>query len=172
MQPSVGNEMHSEEGDFEDQAKRFMLVRIHNEYFCLNVIQLISVSYPQKIQRIPLAKKHIMGVVSLRGELSVQVDLAKKYSIADKQDSQVDCLVYVQTSNGRMAVPVQEVVGVKTVNASDILHEYPKPAGVPEKFINGAVRIDGQLFLVLDLAESLDESDLCSISDAMHASVS
>ena len=167
---STAQEGDSEQIDFQ----RYMIFRIFKEFFCVNIEQLTHVSYPQRLNQVPMSKKHVMGVVSLRGELAVQVDLAEKFNLSKSRDlsnseqDAIDCLLYVQTPNGRMAVPVHEVIGVKTVLASEVLNEFPKPAGVPHQFLKGALRMDEQLYLILDLAQSLDESDLNSISEAMN----
>lgn len=157
----------AEEELFSDN--KYLLFKLLNEPFCVDIGQLSCISYPQKIQIVPMAKKHVMGVVSLRGQLAVQIDLAKKYSIYSQDSHEIDCLLYVETSSGRMAIPVHEVVGVLTVQDTDILKDYPKPYGVPEDLIKGALRSGETLYLLLDIVKSLDEIELTTISETIES---
>ena len=158
---------HSEELELElEENLKFLKFKIENEVFVTPMDKLICISKPVSVREIPMSTKYILGMTTFRGQLSVLVDVGKKFALKKHASDEIDCFIYVNTSSGRMCVPVSQVLGVVSFTKKDIKHNFAKPKSIPEEFITGAIDNSDEVLMILDLEKCLDEKELSTMKKA------
>ncbi|MHB1842338.1 MAG: chemotaxis protein CheW [Sulfobacillus sp.] len=109
---------------------------------------------------LPEAPEIVIGVINVRGSALPVLDIRKRLGLPTRAWDLTAKLVVVQLQHGRIAVPVDEVVGVRDQSRADMDAVLPLPLPQSgDRRIPGIVGLaDGLLFLCdLEAFLSLDE---------------
>jgi purine-binding chemotaxis protein CheW len=104
--------------------------------------------------RVPLAPDGVSGLVNLRGQVVLTVDLRPRLGIAPLPDGSEQMMVVVQVGGETVSLLVDEI--------GDVVDVEPERVEVPPDTLDAAIRplirsactLDGQLLLVLDVDEA------------------
>lgn len=107
-----------------------------------------------EITPIPETPTFLAGVIDLRGEIVPIVDLRKRLRLAPKEYSLSTPIIISDISNYTTGIIVDQVSEVSTVTKSEICQPSFK-VPLPENLLEGVLRLDGRLLLILDLEKVL-----------------
>lgn len=109
------------------------------------------------ITALPQAPSIALGVINLHGRVLPVVDLRRRFNLPPREYGLTDQLVVVQTSRRRLALAVDEVLGVMEVAGDAVMPPQAILPGIGQ--VAGIVPLaDGLLFMHdLDTVLSLDE---------------
>jgi len=63
----------------EDTAKQYIVVKLENEQFGIDIKYVDNIVKMQKITRVPKCQDFFVGVINLRGEIVPVMSLRKKF---------------------------------------------------------------------------------------------
>lgn len=98
-----------------------LVFRVGEEWLALDVSVLIEVGEPRVVHRVPHRREQLLrGLVNVRGELQLCVSLAEVLGltptqVADNSPMQSGWLLVAEHEQGRWALAVDEVAGVRRV---------------------------------------------------------
>ncbi len=113
---------------------------------------------------LPKAPEMVVGVINLHGAVLPVLDIRKRFGLPERRWGLTTRLVVVQLAHARIAVPVDEVVGVRD-HFVDVRLPDPLPQS-GDGCISGIVGLsDGLLFLCdLEAFLSLDEQHQLTVA--------
>lgn len=117
----------------------------------VDVVRVQEVIRPQNVTGIPLAPPVIRGLINLRGQIVMAVDLRERLSMRQNPDAPPAMNIVVSTSDGPVSLLVDEVGDVVEVAAATF---EPHPATLPPSlgaFLAGIYKLEERLLLVLDV---------------------
>lgn len=105
--------------------------------------------------RVPLASGDVAGLVNLRGQVVLTVDLRTRLGIADRLGEREPMMVVVKTGGEVVSLLVDEIGDVVEVGPESFAA--PPDTLDPEMraVIRGAHKLDGRLLLVLDVDQAV-----------------
>lgn len=127
-------------------------------FFGVNVQSVQEVIRYQPMTRVPLAPPVIVGLMSLRGQIVVGIDLRCRLEMGPRTDDRNPMNIVVRTEDGAVSLLVDEIGDVLTVD--DALFE-PVPetlAGVARELTQGAYKLEDRLLLILDTSKVVELS--------------
>lgn len=129
----------------------------------------------QNIDITPVSKvpSYVKGVLNLRGQVVTVIDLSKRLSFTDlEQSDDANCIVLKtlleiesndtalgledRTISDKVGLYVDKIGDVLDIQIQDIIKTPSQDSKLDKRFIRGVVRLEDQLLILLNLKEVLD----------------
>ena len=142
----------------EKETKQFIVVRIGDEKFGIDIGYVDNIIRLQKITRVPKAQVWFKGIINLRGE-SVPVMRARiKMGVEDDVFTNASRIIILKLEEkGELGMIVDEVCEVVTLVVDEI--ETPNVDAGKDLFINGIGKSGDELISLFELGAIIDEKD-------------
>ena len=124
--------------------------------FGVDVVRVQEVIRYQTMTPVPLAPAVVHGLINLRGQIVTALDLRARLELAPRNDGARPMNVVVRTDEGAVALLVDEIGDVVTVDTESWETAPSTLSGAARELIPGAYKIDGRLLLQLDVDCALD----------------
>ncbi len=127
-----------------------------DRYLGIDVTRVQEVIRYQEITRTPLAAGEIRGLINLRGQIVLALDLRRRLGLDAPADAAPPMNVVVRTDEGLVSLLVDRIGDVLDVD-EDLFEEPPETLqGPARELIRGAYKLDDGLLLELDTDRALD----------------
>jgi purine-binding chemotaxis protein CheW len=147
----------------EGPARLGVLVCRVRRYFCaLPLAHVVETMRPLPIEPLTTALELVTGVAIIRGAPVPVVDLGSL--LGTDEVSSPTRFVTVSVDNRRVALAVEEVVGVRDFSASDLEELPPLLRDVGAELISAVGVLDDALLIVLRATRILSESTLDALA--------
>jgi len=143
-------------GSVGEEGLHYVIFSVADGRVALDVEHVIGVEAIPPITPVPEAPPYVRGIVNLRGEITVAVDLATLRGHDAPPDYAPDCFVLTTLRGhpcGLLASEVSEVQQLSNIGS-------PLPDSNGTQLVRGLAEVDGELVSVLDadrLAELLSQ---------------
>jgi purine-binding chemotaxis protein CheW len=115
----------------------------------------------QTMTEVPLAPPEVSGLINLRGQVVVAIDLRERLGLPRRPEGQLPMNVVVRTEDGALSFLVDEIGDVLHVDDSNLAETPPTLVADGRELIAGVYTLDRELLLVLDV-ERLGEPQTVS----------
>ena len=138
--------------------QQFCTFFLKDQFFGVPVQQVQEVIRYQEMTRVPLVPAVIRGLINLRGQIVMAVDLRRRFGMEDRPDNELPMNVVVRTDDGAVSFLVDEIGDV--LEAEDENFERP-PETLQKRareLVQGVYKLQGRLMLVLDTERAVSAS--------------
>lgn len=138
--------------------RQFATFYLEEHYFGVDVLKVQEILKVKDITRVPLAPPVISGLINLRGQIGLAIDLRIRLGFPPRESSAKLTSVVVTTSDAPINLLVDKIGDVIQVKPE--LFE-PTPDTLNEKFkevTEGVYKLDGKLLLLLDIEAVINVS--------------
>lgn len=130
--------------------QQFCSFFLKDQFFGVPVEQVQEVIRYQEMTRVPLVGSSIRGLINLRGQIVMAIDLRRRFGVEDRPESQLPMNVVVRTADGAVSFLVDEIGDVLEVEEG-IFEPPPETLqGQARELVRGVYKLDQRLMLVLD----------------------
>ena len=137
------------------QTQQFCTFFLDNQFFGVPVEQVQEVIRYQEMTRVPLMPPVIRGLINLRGQIVMAIDLRRRMGMSDRPDSQLPMNVVVRTEDGPVSFLVDEIGDVLEAG-EDTLERPPETLQRPAReLVGGVFKLEHQLLLKLDITRAI-----------------
>lgn len=139
---------------------RFVVFLLGVERYAFPLANVIEISTPPPVTRIPHLPPWVLGVANLRGEILVSLDLARFLDIEAGAEPARQRLLIVRHGDAGLTAgfAVDAVEGITTLAAASAA--VPALPGRAAAFLTGVVERTGELITVLDPGAVLDSAEV------------
>jgi purine-binding chemotaxis protein CheW len=124
---------------------------VDNQFFGIEVDRVQEIIRYQEMTRVPLAPKTIGGLLSLRGQIVITIDLRERLGFEKRPEGQLPMNVLVRSDTGIESLLVDEIGDVVEVD-TDTFEPPPRTLkGIARDMVRGVHKLDGRLLLLLDV---------------------
>lgn len=150
-------------------SDQYLTFRLGDEEFALEITKVREVLDFTEITKVPRAPEFMRGVINLRGNVVLVIDLRLNLGMTANQRTVDTCIVIVEVNMGgeliqlgALADSVQEVVNLER---SQI--EPPPRLGTKlnTEFIKGMGKRDENFIIILDIDKVLSNQDIAAINE-------
>lgn len=128
---------------------------VHGHLFGVEVQTVQEVIRYQEMTRVPLSDPSVGGLINLRGQVVVAVDLRRRLGLPDRSDGELPNVV-VRTPDGVVSLLVDSI-GDVVDTTSDLFEPPPETlAGPGRELIRGAYKLENRLLLALDVHRAVE----------------
>lgn len=134
---------------------KYVIFKLIDEYYGLDIENVISVEKMQEFTRIPNAPSYVRGVINLRGEVIPVIDLREKLGLKLKSTDENTRIIIVSESEINLGIVVDSSSEVLEIQRSLI----DKPLASEEEsnnYLKGIGKVDGRLIIIIDLEKLIE----------------
>ncbi len=136
--------------------RQFCTFYLDDLLFGVPVLSVQEVMRHQEMTRVPLAHPVVRGLINLRGQIVMAVDLRERLGLPERSDQEPSMNVVVRTKDGPVSLLVDKIGDVLGVDEST-LEEPPETLDkVARALISGVFKLEGQLLIALDCDAALN----------------
>ncbi len=135
-----------------DTAKQYIVIKLGNEQYGINIKYVDNIVRMQKITRVPKSQNFFKGVINLRGEIVPVMSLRKKFELDDDEITNTTRIIIVkpeqQATVGLLVDAVKEVV---TLEEKDVEKTNIGVSDDGQAFISAVGKYNEELISLLNI---------------------
>jgi purine-binding chemotaxis protein CheW len=135
-------------------TQQFCTFFLKGQFFGVPVNEVQEVIRYQEMTRVPLVPTVIRGLINLRGQIVMALDLRRRFGMEDRRDSELPMNVVVRTNEGPVSLLVDEIGDVIEVGEEGF-ERAPETMKQARELVRGVYKLPDRLLLVLDTARAV-----------------
>jgi purine-binding chemotaxis protein CheW len=139
--------------------QQFCTFFLKDQFFGVPVQQVQEVIRYQEMTRVPLTPPVIRGLINLRGQIVMALDLRRRFAMEDRPESQLPMNVVVRTEDGPVSFLVDEIGDVLEVDEESFERPPETVRGQTRELVLGVYKLRERLMLVLDTERAVTGED-------------
>ena len=139
--------------------QQFCTFFLKDQFFGVPVQQVQEVIRYQEMTRVPLTPPVIRGLINLRGQIVLAIDLRRRFAMEDRPETQLPMNVVVRTEDGPVSFLVDEIGDVLEVDEESFERPPDTVEGQSRELVLGVYKLREQLMLVLDTERAVGGED-------------
>jgi purine-binding chemotaxis protein CheW len=139
--------------------QQFCTFFLRDQFFGVPVQQVQEVIRYQEMTRVPLTPPVIRGLINLRGQIVMAIDLRRRFGMEDRPESQLPINVVVRTEDGPVSFLVDEIGDVLEVEEASFERPPETVLGQTRELVRGVYKLRERLMLVLDTERAVRADD-------------
>lgn len=144
----------------ELESVQFIVVRLGDEQYGINIKYIDNIVRMQHITRVPKVQDYFKGVINLRGEVIPVMSIRVKMGLpADEFTNSSRIIIIKMELNAAIGVIVDEVKEVVTLDDSCIEKVSYDAKDEKQNFIRNVGKCNGGLISLLDLAAVIGDKE-------------
>ncbi len=124
-------------------------------WFGVDVLRVQEVIRFQQMTRVPLASSVVRGLINLRGQIVLAIDLSGRLGFVRSQTTPPPFNIVIQSADRLVSLLVDDVGDVVEFDLAD-LEQAPDTIGELRQQLSGILRMEDRLLLVLETNRLLD----------------
>ena len=138
----------------EEEQKQYIIVKIGDEQYGLDIVFIDNIVRMQRITRVPKAEAHYVGIITIRGEVVPVMSARLKMGLgSDEITKQSRIIILKLEQQGMVGVLVDEVKEVLMLAETDIDRNIKKS----DTYINGIGKKGDELISIFEISALVDE---------------
>ncbi len=133
--------------------------RLGNEEFSVDILKVQEIIRLMELTRVPKAPEFIEGVINLRGKVIPVMDLRKRFSMPEAEDTSEARIIVVELESTTVGFRVDGVSEVLRLPADTVEPPPTMVSGVETEYIKGVGKLDDRLIILLDVEKVLTDKD-------------
>jgi purine-binding chemotaxis protein CheW len=138
-----------------NESRQFCTFRVDRHFLGVEVEQVQEVIRNQSMTPVPLAPSTVSGLINLRGQIVVAIDLRRRLGLPDRAEGREPMIVVVRTDDGPVSLQVDEIGDVLSVDESMFERSPETMRGMARDLIGGTYKLKDRLLLKLDTAKTV-----------------
>jgi len=135
-------------------TQQFCTFFLEDQFFGVPVQQVQEVIRYQEMTRVPLVPPVIRGLINLRGQIVMAIDLRRRLGMPDRPESELPMNVVVRTEDGAVSFLVDEIGDVLEADEQNFEHPPETLQGQARDLVHGVYKLADRLLMELDIAQA------------------
>ena len=141
-------------------TKQYIVVKIGNEQYGLDISYIDNIVRMQTITRVPKAQPYFKGIINLRGEVVPVMSIRLKMQLEDDKFTDASRIIILKIEEqGTIGIIVDEVKEVVELAMDDIDRPAQKSKFDKNSFICGVGKHGNELISLFDINTVVDEPE-------------
>lgn len=142
---------------------QLVVFSLGREEFAVEVTQVREIMRMEEITRMPKSPHFVEGIINLRGQIIAVIDLAKRLNLESAERSAESRIIVVEAEDVKVGMIVDSVSEVLRVSADAVEPSPTLAADVAAAYLQGVVKQDNRLIILLDLTKVLSLDEMASL---------
>lgn len=144
----------------EADSKQYIVVKIGNEQYGIDISYIDNIVRMQKITRVPKAQSYFKGIINLRGEVVPVMTIRVRMGLEmDEFTNDTRIIILKMEEHGKLGVIVDQVKEVVTLTPNEIDPYIPDTRDEKSAFIKGIGKNNNQLISLLELNSIIEDKE-------------
>lgn len=142
-----------------ERKQQFCTFFLNDQFLGVPVEQVQEVIRFQEMTRVPLVPPAIRGLINLRGQIVMAMDLRRRFGMEEHPESELPMNVVVRTDDGPVSFLVDEICDVLEVEERNLESPPNTLRGPTRELVQGVYKLRDRLMLVVDFKKACDLSE-------------
>ncbi|KKG16652.1 chemotaxis protein CheW [Methanosarcina sp. 2.H.T.1A.6] len=144
-----------------DNTIQVIVFNLGEEIYGVEISQIKEIILPTQITLIPNVPDFVEGILNLRGQIAVIINLRKRLGKEPEKNDENTRIIVVEYNNATIGMMVDSVSEVKYLSSQNI-EEIPRFLALTDesKFLKGVGKLEDGLLTLMDLKELFSEEEL------------
>lgn len=162
MAENMTEELLDQEED--TQKGKFLIFRIGNEFYAIEVRYVTEIVGIQTITEIPELPEYIRGIINLRGTIIPVMDVRLRFKKPFKEYNDRTCVIVIDIQDVSIGLIVDSVSEVLSIPDSEIVTP-PEISKDGNKYIKGIGKVGSEVKMILDCSKLLHDDEIESLNN-------
>ncbi|HEX7065313.1 MAG TPA: chemotaxis protein CheW [Bacillales bacterium] len=137
-----------------------IVFQLNDEEYGVDILQVRSIEKLQAITRVPKAPHFVNGVINLRGIITPVIDLRKRFSLEERDETEDTRIIIVQVSETEVGLIVDGATDVIDIPEGAIEPPADIVGGVKAEYLRGVAKLENRLLIMLNLEKVLNPEEI------------
>ena len=142
---------------------QLVIFGLGREEFAVEVTQVREIMRMEEITRMPKSPPFVEGIINLRGQIIAVIDLAKRLNLETSERDGETRIIVVEAEDIKVGMIVGSVSEVLRVSSGAVEPSPTLAADVSAAYLQGVVKQDNRLIILLDLTKVLSLEEIARI---------
>ena len=142
---------------------QLVVFSLGREEFAVEVTQVREIMRMEEITRMPKSPHFVEGIINLRGQIIAVIDLAKRLNLESAERTGESRIIVVEAEDVKVGMIVDSVSEVLRVRMDAVEPSPTLAADISAAYLQGVVKQDNRLIILLDLAKVLSLDEMASL---------
>jgi len=138
------------------ETRQYCTFYINNIFFGVEVTKVQEIIKYHEMTTVPLANSVISGLINLRGQIVIAIDLRKRLELPEMEKLKSQMNVVISRNDGALSLLVDEIGDVAELSEEEFEVPPENMRGIAHQLICGAYKLKDKLLLILDIEKVLD----------------
>lgn len=138
---------------------------LDGDLYGVDALEVQEVLRHQPMTEAPLAPPEVKGLINLRGQVVVAIDLRARLGLPPRPADRLPMNVVVRTPEGALSLLVDEIGDVVHVDDNRVAEAPPTLSETTRAFIAAVYALDTSLLLVLDVERIGEPAAMAAAAD-------
>jgi len=134
---------------------QYVLFKLDNEYYGLNIHEVRTIERVSDITRVPNAQDYVEGVINLRGDVVPVINLRKRFSLPQIDLDEDARIMIVSVEDMTVGLLVDSSSEVLQLSAEDIDTSANFSSNIENDYVIGIGKDGDRIIILLDLKKVL-----------------
>jgi purine-binding chemotaxis protein CheW len=141
--------------------------KLGKELYGIEITKVREIILITEITRIPETPVFLKGLINLRSTVIPVIDLRVRFGLPEAELSDESRIMVIQACGRTIGIMVDAVSEVLRVKHDQIAPPPPTVAGLGRDYLNGLVKLDDRLLILLDIDKIFGEEEMAVIQDSV-----
>ncbi|KNH22665.1 chemotaxis protein CheW [Priestia megaterium] len=138
---------------------KIIVFQLGDEEYGISVEEVQSIEKIQHITRVPGVGEYVKGVINLRGVITPIIDLRTRFNLQEQLNHELIRIIMVRLNDVEAGLIVDAANDVVDIDEKTIASVPETVEGTAVEYLNGVVKVDGRLIVLLNLPKVLSLED-------------
>jgi purine-binding chemotaxis protein CheW len=137
-------------------ASQICTFYIDKQMYGVNAHVVQEVIRYQEMTDVPLAPDSVLGLINLRGQIVIAIDLRKRLGLPNRPEGKLPMNVLIKSDDAAISLLVDQIGDVQNFDEENFEAAPETLQGVSRQLIRGAYKMNDQILLLLDTERALN----------------
>ncbi|KWU62081.1 MULTISPECIES: chemotaxis protein CheW [Priestia] len=138
---------------------KIIVFQLGDEEYGISVEEVQSIEKIQHITRVPGVEEYVKGVINLRGVITPIIDLRTRFNLQEQLNHELTRIIMVRLNDVEAGLIVDAANDVVDIDEKTIASVPETVEGTAVEYLNGVVKVDSRLIVLLNLPKVLSLED-------------
>ncbi|MFP7732798.1 chemotaxis protein CheW [Priestia aryabhattai] len=138
---------------------KIIVFQLGEEEYGISVEEVQSIEKIQHITRVPGVKEYVKGVINLRGVIIPIIDLRARFKLQEQLTHELTRIIMIRLNDIEAGLIVDAANDVVDIDEKTIASVPDTVDGTAAEYLNGVVKVDSRLIVLLNLPKVLSLED-------------
>ena len=145
---------------------RNQLVTFHlsSELYGIDIMDVREIVPLQDVRTIPNAPEYVEGIINLRGEIVLIINLHNRFNLDRMENEEDDSLLggflIIELGRQKLGVRIDRISRVVTIENDDIREPPKMLSGIGREYIQGVTNDNDRYLIILDIQRLFDPAEI------------
>lgn len=139
--------------------------RLGNEQYGIDIMHVQEIIQVERMTLMPNVPSYVRGLINLRGHVIPILDLRIRFELEDSEPTGDARIVVLNVGKRTVGVTVDAVEEVQRIREEQIDRTAMAVSGIGHQFVEGLVKFDSKLMILLNVESVADDGDGLAVFD-------